>query len=231
MTDLVPFSFESHDVRVVMRDGQPWWVLTDVCRVLEIVNPARSASRLDDDEKGIHTMNTLGGPQAVTVINESGLYSLIFTSRKAAAKRFKKWVTSEVLPTIRATGRYAAPVSQQEWFNRFARVLALWDALGEAAALQEWQKSGLDFPMPRKQGVRAMLEAAMGVNVAKISGTTEKVITSRHNGSLGGRPRKGESAEQARYRRFHMVDKEVIPFKDGESTTVITYSDQAREGF
>ncbi|GAD09845.1 prophage antirepressor [Gluconobacter frateurii NBRC 103465] len=230
MTDLVPFSFESHDVRVVMRDGQPWWMLADVCEVLELTNTRNPAARLDEDEKGVHTMDTLGGPQEVTVINESGLYSLIFTSRKAAAKRFKKWVTSEVLPAIRATGRYATPVSRQEWFNRFARVLALWDALGEAAALQEWQKSGLDFPMPRKQGVRAMLEATMDVKIAKISGATERVITSRHNGSLGGRPRKGESAEQARHRRFHMVDREVIPFEDGESTTVITYSDQTREG-
>jgi prophage antirepressor-like protein len=63
---------------------------------------------LDDDEKGTHNMSTLGGSQEMSTINESGLYSLIFGSRKAAARRFKKWVTSEVLPTIRKTGSYSA---------------------------------------------------------------------------------------------------------------------------
>ncbi|MEN3166710.1 Bro-N domain-containing protein [Gluconobacter sp. OJB] len=158
MTDLVPFSFESHDVRVVMRNGQPWWVLADVCRVLEIVNPARSASRLDDDEKGIHTMNTLGGPQEVTVINESGLYSLIFTSRKAAAKRFKKWVTSEVLPQIRKTGGYRAdqvsyappPWTLENWRERLAMVQETRKIFGEPDALWMWEQMG--FPQPPQWG-------------------------------------------------------------------------------
>ena len=158
MTDLVPFSFESHDVRVVMRDGQPWWVLADVCRVLEIVNPARLASRLDDDEKGIHTMNTLGGPQEVTVINESGLYSLIFTSRKAAAKRFKKWVTSEVLPEIRKTGGYRieqTPYSPpswtlENWRERLAMVQETRKIFGEPDALWMWEQMG--FPEPPQWG-------------------------------------------------------------------------------
>lgn len=64
---------------------------------------------LDDDEKGAHIVRTPGGEQEVTIINESGLYSLILRSRKPSAKRFKKWVTSEVLPSIRKTGRYVAP--------------------------------------------------------------------------------------------------------------------------
>lgn len=101
------FNFEDREVRVVTRENnEPWFVLVDVCRVLEIGNPAQAATRLDDDEKGIISSDTLGGVQNVTIINESGLYSLILTSRKAAAKRFKKWVTAEVLPAIRKTGSY-----------------------------------------------------------------------------------------------------------------------------
>ena len=113
MTAIMPFEFESNAVRVVDLDGQCWFVLADVCKVLEHSNASMAADLLDDDEK--NTLNiTEGIPQTgpgnpnVNVINESGLYALILKSRKAAAKRFRKWVTAEVLPTIRATGRYEA---------------------------------------------------------------------------------------------------------------------------
>jgi prophage antirepressor-like protein len=89
-----------------MLNGLPWFVLVDVCRVLEIGNSRMAADRLDDDERGVSSIDTLGGTQQVTVINESGLYSLILTSRKPVAKAFKKWVTSEVLPAIRKDGAY-----------------------------------------------------------------------------------------------------------------------------
>lgn len=95
---------------MIEAEGGPWFVLTDVCRVLEHSNPSVAADRLDADEKGVSTVYTLGGNQETTIINESGLYSLILTSRKFAAKRFKKWVTSEVLPAIRKTGSYGQAV-------------------------------------------------------------------------------------------------------------------------
>lgn len=109
MNNLIPFSFEGAAVRVNQIDGEPWFVAADVCAVLEHGNPRQVVSRLDDDEKGVQIVDTPGGPQEVTAINESGLYSLILTSRKPAAKRFKKWVTSEVLPSIRKTGSFGAP--------------------------------------------------------------------------------------------------------------------------
>ncbi|MBP7339087.1 BRO family protein [Niveispirillum sp.] len=116
MSNIIPFAFEGADVRVMMRGEAPWFVLADVCRVLEIGNPSDAAKRLDDDEKlaldnveGIAVARV----QKFTIINESGLYSLVMTSRKDAAKRFKKWVTAEVLPTIRRTGRYEMPVTAQ----------------------------------------------------------------------------------------------------------------------
>lgn len=109
MSNIVPFDFEGQAVRVIERDGEPWFVLADVCRVLEIGNPSDAAKRLDDDERdALDIIDPMGRPQNATVINESGLYSLILTSRKQAAKRFKKWVTADVLPTIRKTGGYAA---------------------------------------------------------------------------------------------------------------------------
>lgn len=107
MGQIVPFDFEGAQVRVLDRDGEPWFVLADVCRVLEISNARDAAGRLDDDEKdGVGITDAIGREQQTTIINESGLYSLILTSRKPSAKRFKKWVTAEVLPSIRKTGGY-----------------------------------------------------------------------------------------------------------------------------
>lgn len=108
MNQIVAFDFESNNVRVVMgEDGEPWFVAADVCAAMTI--STEQTRRLDDDEKGLRTVQTPGGQQEMVTINESGLYSLILTSRKAEAKRFKRWVTREVLPSIRKTGSYAAP--------------------------------------------------------------------------------------------------------------------------
>ncbi|MFH7812181.1 MULTISPECIES: BRO family protein [Acetobacter] len=99
--------FEGAPIRITDVGGEPWFLLSDVCVVLEIRNHRHAAARLDPDEKGVVTNDTLGGPQKTAIINESGLYTLTFDSRKPAAKRFRKWVTSEVLPSIRRTGSYS----------------------------------------------------------------------------------------------------------------------------
>ncbi len=101
------FEDADHDqFRVVDKDGDPWFVLSEVCKKLGIGNPSDVAATLDEDEKGIVTIDTPGGRQRVRIINESGLYSTILRSRKPEAKAFKKWITSEVLPSIRKTGGY-----------------------------------------------------------------------------------------------------------------------------
>lgn len=102
------FNFSNHAIRVVMIDNIPWFAAVDVCAVLKIVNSRRAVSRLDD-EKGVRTMNTSGGDQQLSIINESGLYSLILTSRKPEARNFKKWITAEVLPALRRHGKYEMP--------------------------------------------------------------------------------------------------------------------------
>lgn len=101
------FNPTNQPIRVEIRDNAPWFVAKDVCNALTINNHNDAISRLDDDEKGVATIDTLGGKQSMSIINESGLYNLIFQSRKPEAKAFRKWVTSEVLPSIRRTGRYA----------------------------------------------------------------------------------------------------------------------------
>lgn len=88
-------------------NSEPWFVAKDVCEVLGIANHKDAASRLDEDERrGVGITDPIGRPQTVTAVSESGLYSLVFQSRKAEAKKFRKWVTSEVLPSIRKKGYY-----------------------------------------------------------------------------------------------------------------------------
>lgn len=106
MNDLTVYNFNGSNVRVIIRDDEPWFVAKDVCGVLELEKTDSAIRELEPDEKGTHVVSTLGGNQRMSVVSESGLYALIFKSRKPEAKVFRKWVTSEVLPAIRKTGRY-----------------------------------------------------------------------------------------------------------------------------
>lgn len=103
------FPETAQHVRSVMIDGEPWWLAVDVCNVLEIGNPSQAVSYLDDDERAetlISNEGTSGSPRR-TIISEAGLYSLILRSRKPQAKAFKRWITHEVLPSLRTTGSYS----------------------------------------------------------------------------------------------------------------------------
>lgn len=104
---LVPFDYSGRQVRTVTVNNEPWFVAVDVCSVLDIGNPSQAVSYLDDDEHTTTLISSEGGQQRpVNIINEPGLYSLILRSRKPEAKAFKRWVTHEVLPAIRKTGRF-----------------------------------------------------------------------------------------------------------------------------
>ena len=110
--NFVPSIFEHEDfgeVRVVVIDGVPWFVAADVCRALELSDVSKAVGRLDDDEKGTNLIPTQGGYQEMLVVNESGLYALVLTSRKPNARKFRKWITSKVLPSIFRTGSYTLP--------------------------------------------------------------------------------------------------------------------------
>ncbi len=101
------FNFNAHAVRILNKDGALWFVASDVATALEYSHTPHMLRHLDNDEKDVQIVDTLGGAQEVSTISESGLYSAILRSRKPEAKRFKKWVTSEVLPAIRKTGAYS----------------------------------------------------------------------------------------------------------------------------
>lgn len=106
LLEVFTFNQNSAPIRVQIINDEPWFVAKDVCEVLGITNSRDVVSRLDEDEKGVSVVPTPSGKQEMNLVNESGLYNLIFQSRKPEVKPFRKWVTSEVLPSIRKKGYY-----------------------------------------------------------------------------------------------------------------------------
>jgi anti-repressor protein len=109
MNQLQLFKYQDKEVRTVTLNGEPWFVAKDVCEVLGLGNSREAVGKLDEEEKGAEKIDTLGGPQQMAVVNESGLYTLIIRSNMPNAKPFRKWVTTEVIPSIRKHGAYMTP--------------------------------------------------------------------------------------------------------------------------
>lgn len=106
--EIIPFAFNDHLVRTVRRGEEPWFVGKDVCSVLDISKHHQALDRLDKDERGTYTVGTPSGDQSMVIISEAGVYRLVFTSRKAEAEAFKRWLAHDVLPALRRDGRYGA---------------------------------------------------------------------------------------------------------------------------
>lgn len=138
---LAPFDFEGRQVRIITdAQGEPWFVAADVLSTISL--DRKALERLDDDEKGVNSIHTPGGIQEMTTVNEPGLYALVLGSRKAEAKRFKRWVTHEVLPAIRKTGSYAVPAMAALPAPTQDRVTSLL-LIGEAVAKVPGVKAGI----------------------------------------------------------------------------------------
>ncbi len=144
MSAIIPFQFEAHAVRVQVDElGQPWFNATDVCDALEMGNPSQATqSHADAEDLQKLETPTAGGRQRQNHVNESGLYALILGSTKDAAKRFKRWVTSEVLPTIRKTGGYSTTTMAALPAPTHDRVTAIL-LIGEAVAKVPGVKTGI----------------------------------------------------------------------------------------
>ena len=167
-------------VRSILIDSDPWFVAADVCKALELEKTNRALSRLDDDEKGAHSVSTPGGRQRMSIISESGLYSLILGSRKPEAKAFKRWITHEVIPSIRKHGAYmtdslldaleAHPEAVPEYLNRLR---------SENARNRELTRR-LRLALPKAEYYDAFVDPADCTNIrttAKELGVPEKQFT------------------------------------------------------
>ena len=137
MYGLQVFSYEGNEVRTVQKGSEILWVLKDVCGILGIEKYRDAATRLDDDEREPVLVDTLGGRQEMIAVTESGLYSSTLLSRKPEAKKFKRWVTHEVLPTIRKHGAYVTPAKLEELMNDPDSWIKVLTALKEERAAKE----------------------------------------------------------------------------------------------
>lgn len=167
-------------LRSILIDSDPWFVAADVCKALELEKTNRALSRLDDDEKGAHSVSTPGGRQRMSIISESGLYSLILGSRKPEARAFKRWITHEVIPSIRKHGAYmtdslldaleAHPEAVPEYLNRLR---------SENARNRELTRR-LRLALPKAEYYDAFVDPADCTNIrttAKELGVPEKQFT------------------------------------------------------
>ncbi|WP_198651244.1 Bro-N domain-containing protein [Salinicola sp. CPA57] len=171
MSQLIPFEFDQHQVRVVQGDdGEPWFVATDIAKSLGYRDGGSMARLLDDDEKDYQNVVTPGGPQKMVTVNESGIYSATFKSRSPLAKPFRKWVTAEVLPAIRQHGRYEAPTApapvESDNMTAISRASAIAGALDAAA-----RAFGFDDNM-RLLSVNQAVQKRTGVNLLGELGAT-----------------------------------------------------------
>ena len=114
MSDLIPFTYEGSAVRTLLIDGEPWFVLSDLCKVLDIAASGRLAARLDEGMRQTHPLPTPGGQQNMTIVSEAGMYEVVIRSDKPEAVAFRRWITTEVLPSIRKRGGYLTPEAAEQ---------------------------------------------------------------------------------------------------------------------
>lgn len=173
MGTVQPYTFEEHEVRVLLIDEEPWFVASDVCVTLGLANPTQAVSKLDDDEyrlisPGALTPDAPSGP-ARNVVNEAGLYTLIMRSKSARARPFRRWVTHEVLPAIRRTGTYTAtmPRSLPEALRAYA---------AEVEAREVAEQRAMEL-MPKGEAFDAYLSA----DGAESMSTVAKMLSTGQN--------------------------------------------------
>lgn len=179
MTELSVFDYAGQTVRTVTIDSEPWFVATDVCRILDISNARMAVARLDEDGvSSADVIDSMGRTQRASVVNEPGLYELVFLSRKPEAKAFKRWITHDVLPTIRKTGRYGSDVDMLAQLPS-SQMLQL---AAEAAKRAEEAEAQLEEAKPKVEAYDAFLDAdgtySIG-NVAKMVGLSQNKLFDR----------------------------------------------------
>lgn len=216
------FLFDSRPFRVLDRGGDPWFVATDVCSILDIANSRDAVSRLDDDEKGVGEIDTLGGRQSLSIISEPGLYALVGRSNKPNAKRFDRWVRHDVLPAIRKTGTYGTTTPPNFAVpGSFAAALRL---AADQAELIAQQETEIAVMVPKASFHDAVADAVntQDMNtVAKVLGTgrTRLFARLRRQSILMGNNQPYQKYVDADY--FRVI--ELRPWKDPDGNSHAAY--------
>ena len=167
MNELTVFNYGESPIRTMQQNGEIWWVLADVCKVLEIKNVTQAAQRLDEDERSMFDIGLKTG-SLVNFINEPGLYSLILRSNKPEAKAFKRWVTHEVIPAIRKYGAYKSNTTDKREIAELILSCKTAAAVKGILALYNVQPSPLPpfhVPQNANNSVSLFLKDSLSVNL------------------------------------------------------------------
>lgn len=184
MNQIQIFNYNSNQIRTAHKDGEPWFVLKDVCEVLGIGHITDTAKRLESDEVGqTEVIDSLGRKQIATIINESGLYNVILRSDKPEAKPFRKWVTSEVLPSIRKHGAYMTPETLEAAILNPDTMIRVLTALKDEQSKNEALKAQAALDAPKV----LFADAAAASHTTILIGDLAKLI--RQNGVEIGQKR------------------------------------------
>lgn len=189
MNQLQMFNFENHQVRILEKDGEPYFVGKDIAQLLGYSNPRDALSKhVESEDKGVAKCDTLGGAQNLTVINESGMYSLVLSSKLESAKRFKRWVTNDVLPSIRKHGAYLTPETLEQTMQDPDFLIGILNGLKEEqekrkqAEFQVWQANQIieqDKPYTNFGKVVSMSDGAINI------GILAKMLYDKHGINIG----------------------------------------------
>lgn len=190
-------------VRSLVQSGMPWFVAADVCRALDI--NTEQTRRLDDDEKGLHSIQTPGGLQQMTMVNEPGLYALVLGSRKPEAKAFKRWITHEVIPSIRERGFYGTDAAIERMLGDPEAAIAMLAAYRDERA------------------ERQRLETQAEINAPKVL-FADSVAASRHSILVGELAKllKQNGVNIGQNRLFEQLRRDGFLIKSGESRNLPT---------
>lgn len=235
MNNLQIFNYKNRDVRTVSKNGEPWWVLKDVCDVLELSTPARVAERLDLDEVSqTHITDSLGRKQKTTIINESGLYTVILRSDKPEAIPFRKWITSEVLPSIRKTGSYSFEDKEAEFRKKAETEAKLNNSRARVSSM--WLKIAQMVPVPEYQGICASYAstALAGKEIIPLPAVAEHTYTAQEIGDMFGvsRQRIGKiaNANSMKNEEYGLEVWDKSPYSSKQVST-FRYNDRAVQRF
>lgn len=147
-TDITPFAYGDQQVRVVTRDGEPWFVAADIAKALGYSIAPAMVRSLADDEKGMQIVHTPGGDQKAAIISEAGLYSAVLRSKAPGAQAFKRWVTHEVLPSIRKRGGYLTPEAAERALTDPDFIIRLATSLKEERARRQAAEAQIEADAP-----------------------------------------------------------------------------------
>jgi anti-repressor protein len=169
VSNIQVFNFKLFQIRTVMHDNEPWFIACDVCNALELGNTAQAVSRIDDYEKAIISNDTLGGGQSLLAVSEPGLYALVLGSKKVEAREFKRWITHEVLPSIRKHGMYATPDAIEKFLADPDTMIKTLQAFRDERAARVQAEKQLKIAAPKVEGFDKLMSSEDCVSVGEVA--------------------------------------------------------------